>query len=77
MTSRSAQRGNRFSKTAPGAVEEVLMRPLMVIAVALSWVAPAFGHGHDRMFTRDLTYIWQYDVGAELNAVRAMGWPIM
>ena len=31
-------------------------------------------HGHNRMFTADLTHIWQYDVGAELNAVQPMGW---
>ena len=31
-------------------------------------------HGHNRLFTEDVTYIWQYDVGAELNAVSEMGW---
>jgi hypothetical protein len=31
-------------------------------------------HGHNRLFTQDVTYIWQYDVGAELNAVSEMGW---
>ena len=31
-------------------------------------------HGHNRLFTSDVTHIWQYDVGAELNAVKEMGW---
>ena len=31
-------------------------------------------HGHNKLFVEDVTYIWQYDVGAELNAVREMGW---
>ena len=31
-------------------------------------------HGHNRLFTEDVTYIWQYDVGAELNAVSEIGW---
>ena len=30
-------------------------------------------HGHNKMFTSDVTHIWQYDLGAELNAVQAMG----
>jgi len=36
--------------------------------VSLSWT-----HGHNRMFTKDLTHIWQYDGGLEFNAVRDMG----
>ena len=31
-------------------------------------------HGHNRMFVADVTYIWQYDVGAEFNLVRPAGW---
>lgn len=31
-------------------------------------------HGHNRIFTADVTQIWQYDVGAEVNAVRGVGW---
>ena len=31
-------------------------------------------HGHNKMFTSDVTHIWQYDLGAELNAVKDMGW---
>lgn len=34
----------------------------------------AWTHGHNRFFAEDLTHIWQYDVGAELNAVSEMGW---
>lgn len=29
---------------------------------------------HNKIFTRDGTEIWQYDVGAELNAVYDVGW---
>lgn len=32
-----------------------------------------FTHGHTKLFARDLTKIWQYDVGVELNAVRQIG----
>jgi hypothetical protein len=31
-------------------------------------------HGHNRIFTSDVTHIWQYDVGAEFNLVKPMGW---
>jgi hypothetical protein len=31
-------------------------------------------HGHNKFFTDDLTHIWQYDVGAEFNLVREMGY---
>ena len=30
-------------------------------------------HGHNKLFAKDLTHIWQYDVGAELNLVRQIG----
>jgi hypothetical protein len=51
---------------AQGAVE--VSRHLHGVA-SVGWT-----HGHNRLFTRDLTDIWQYDVGAEFNAVRPMGW---
>ena len=35
----------------------------------------AWTHGHNKfaVFTDDRTYIWQYDVGAEVNAIRELG----
>lgn len=32
-----------------------------------------FTHGHTKLLAQDLTYIWQYDLGVELNAVRQIG----
>lgn len=34
----------------------------------------AYTPAHNKFFDRDRTEIWQYDVGAELNAVHDMGW---
>jgi hypothetical protein len=34
----------------------------------------AVTYGHTNLLTADVTHIWQYDFGAELNAVRYMGW---
>jgi hypothetical protein len=31
-------------------------------------------HGHNKFFAEDVTHIWQYDVGAEFNVVRDIGW---
>lgn len=31
-------------------------------------------HGHNKLFVDDVTHIWQYDLGAEFNAVKQMGW---
>jgi hypothetical protein len=31
-------------------------------------------HGHNKFYVNDVTHIWQYDVGAELNLVRDLGY---
>lgn len=64
-----AQRADFKSATMVGAQAAIELNRHLHGLVSLGWT-----HGHNRLFTEDVTHIWQYDFGAELNAVSEMGW---
>jgi hypothetical protein len=64
-----AEKTDFKSATMMGAQAAVEVNRYVHGVASVGWT-----HGHNRMFARDLTHIWQYDVGAELNAVTEMGW---
>ena len=64
-----AHRSDFKSATMVGAQAAVEVNRFFHGVATVAWT-----HGHNRLFTNDLTYIWQYDVGGELNAVTEMGW---
>jgi hypothetical protein len=64
-----AHRADFKSATMVGAQGAVEVNRHLHAVASVGWT-----HGHNRLFVSDLTYIWQYDVGAEINAVRQMGW---
>lgn len=33
-----------------------------------------FTHGHNKFYAKDLTHIWQYDLGLEVNLIREIGY---
>lgn len=33
-----------------------------------------FTHGHNKFYAKDLTHIWQYDLGVEFNLIREIGY---
>ena len=63
-----ASREDFKSATMVGAQAAVEVNRYFHGLASLGWT-----HGHNKFFTRDRTDIWQYDVGAELNAVRDLG----
>jgi hypothetical protein len=64
-----AQRSNFKSATMVGIQGAVEVNRYVHGVASVGWT-----HGHNRFFVEDVTHIWQYDVGAELNAVSEMGW---
>lgn len=64
-----AEKSDFKSATMVGAQAAMEFNRYVHGLVSLGWT-----HGHTRLFAQDLTHIWQYDVGAELNAVTEMGW---
>lgn len=64
-----AQRSDFKSATMVGAQGAIELNRHLHGLASVGWT-----HGHNRLFVEDLTHIWQYDVGAEVNAVREVGW---
>jgi hypothetical protein len=64
-----AQKSDFKSATMVGAQGAIELTRYVHGVASVGWT-----HGHNRFFAEDLTHIWQYDVGAELNAVTEMGW---
>jgi hypothetical protein len=67
------QRTDFKSSTMVGVQAAQEMSPNLHLLASLGWT-----HGHNKFaaFSDDRTFIWQYDVGVEVNAVRelANGW---
>lgn len=64
-----AQKTDFKSATMVGAQAAVEVNRHVHGLASVGWT-----YGHNRLFVEDLTYIWQYDIGAELNALTEMGW---
>lgn len=64
-----ASRADFKSATMVGAQAAMELNRHFHGLASLGWT-----HGHNKFFARDRTDIWQYDVGAEVNAVRDLGW---
>jgi hypothetical protein len=63
-----AQRSDFKSATMFGAQGAIEVNRHLHGLVSLGWT-----HGHNKLYVADVTQIWQYDIGAELNAVRDVG----
>ena len=64
-----AQRADFKSATMVGVQAAAELTRHFHGVASLGWI-----HGHNRMFTNDVTHIWQFDGGFEANAVRSMAW---
>jgi hypothetical protein len=65
-----ALRDDFKSATTLGAQAALEISPFMHVVGTVGWT-----HGHNKYanFSDDVTYIWQYDVGAEFNLTREWG----
>lgn len=64
-----AYRAEFKSATMVGAQAAVELNRYVHGLASVGWT-----HGHNKFFVEDLTHIWQYDVGAEFNLVRQIGY---
>ena len=64
-----AQEADFKSATMVGTQAAIEVNRHLHGVVSVGWT-----HGHNRVLPEDVTYIWQYDVGAEVNAVSEIGW---
>jgi hypothetical protein len=64
-----AQRADFKSATMMGAQAAMEFNRHFHALGSVGWT-----HGHNKMFAKDLTHIWQYDLGVELNLVRDVGY---
>jgi hypothetical protein len=63
-----AQRADFKSATMVGAQAAIELNRYFHGLASVGWT-----HGHNKFFAKDLTHIWQYDLGVELNLVREIG----
>lgn len=63
-----AHRSDFKSATMVGVQTAIEMNRYFHGLASVGWT-----HGHNKIFTADVTQIWQYDIGAELNAIRDVG----
>jgi hypothetical protein len=64
-----AQKANFKSATMVGGQLAVELTRHFHGVFSVSWT-----QSHNRLFTEDVTRIWQYDGGVEVNAVTGIGW---
>jgi hypothetical protein len=64
-----AQRSDFKSATMAGLQGAIELNRHFHALASVGWT-----HGHNKIYTRDVTHIWQYDLGAEFNLVRDLGY---